>query len=661
MRWFLALLMAMLCSLCSAQTTTTSSFQPTWVDVPKPDPISMAYRMGGDASETGTYEYAMSWVDEAGRVSEKSDSVTLSPTLRNWGINARLPNYPVWTRAVGWVLWCRRTGGSSPAGPGGATEYDWRPAGAQGGAQNTLAVTRPILPMCGWESHLLRGHGVHRAVRWFANQLWPAYEDNQFWPKSTVLSKPALPPIVSLIGFPNRKHKVAISWACNQGESPLSDELVVEQFDISKWGHQEGAANSEFHCGDMIWRGDSRIPQGALGIYVYVQWDGETQWHRQKTPAGDGYLWPFINRLPLGTFTESGIGPASPPGRSLLSPLQVAIEAGSGNIIVDGNQTIYCPVINPLSNAYGTCVGRTITAPHGVRWKIGTSLPGGETDWPMWVECSQETRLVNCQMESASASVGIEFVCYTDSCGFSFNANGLKINLYRPGYNSCIRQLWEARSPNFHTESEPKFSSISLGGIHPVVCEGSQSANWLFKDAAVICTGGIESALITCGNNGTMQFTDRMVMTGSKELTYFKAQALIAGVPYNVWSDPDAFVGGRSMWASISTVQGEAERVFIDQGFPCWFTVSSLSTPTITVGFTKVNQWADWLHVAESSNGPVQGQTRLKINGEFSQHNNPVVSIHYAGKALGVEVMKSERMTLLQGLMNAQGWPVVLP
>lgn len=637
MRSIFALLFC--CGTLHAQALHTSAFTERLVTVPRPEPLALSYRIGADVAEPGVYEFAMSWIDKEGKTSPLSDPVTITATLRNWSIHARLGNYPVWTRAVGWVLWSRRVSAYTTTPPPGVSEYDWRPYGGQTHCNNSNTVTRPVLPICGWESHLIQAHPMHRSVLWWAGGCWPMFSDDAFWPKSATLGKPEIPPVVRIQEFPNKKHKVAISWACQYGETPLSDPLTIEQANIPLWHHQAGATNEQFACGDMIWRGESRPPQGALGIYVYVQWEGEKQWHRQQAPSGEGYLWGFLNYLPLANYSATNIPPSNTIGRSLISPLQAALEAGTGNVIVSSDQTIHCPIINPINNAHGTCIGRTITAPHGVAWKLKTA-PGAEA-WPMWVEGTIETKIINCHMESNTASVGVEFCGYTSSSCFYFSPKNLKINLYRPGYNAGIRQLAEAKSKTNHTCSEPYFDGLTIGAIHPIVCEGNQSANWLLKNVSITCNGGIESACISAHNQGTIQILERLVLAGSKE------------------SDADKFTGGRAIWANTSTLHAEIERVFVDQGFPAWFVVGGQYSPSIDMSLTQTNQWSSWIHVIESASGSKAGATRLRIKGEFSQHNNPMTSIAYSGKAGGIEIAKNDKLTLLQNLNIIV--PIVMP
>lgn len=604
----------------------TKNFAPKWVDLPAPGPITAAVHGGSNPNEPGIYEFAYSLIDVQGNTSPISDPIQLDCQLRNWDIMAKLPNaVPLWVDACGWVLWSRRVSPFGPQQPPAASlEFDWKPCGGQANC-GWPNVTRPIMPMAGVESHTLRGyHQIDRFVRWYPGGNWPSFEA---WGQSTLLGKPPGLPDVQLQEVPNRHCKVAIAFVGNEGESPLSQTGVIEPIN---YGGDNADCNSR-----LIFRYMGQRPQGALGFHVYVQYTdtpSRSPWIRQKAPHGDGYLWPItLTHFTVASFDNTGPKPVG-GGRSLLAPIQQALEATNGNVLVTEDQVVYSPVINDLYNGHGSVTYRDVQAPHGFRWNIRAEKLGSGS-WPVWVEAALGTRLNRLTIWSDHASAGIDFLGYSDSSVFSFAANGLNIYLGHHDYSTGIIQREDSRSNNNHTCSEPRFHETVIQARHPVVVEGNQSANWKFTGyLRLALTGEVNNnAALELNNWGSVKVLGEMTVAGSSE---------------------GQTVGGRALVAMITTINLTLENVFIDQGFPTWFAFSSLNAKRVDMSIEQTNQWASRLNFIEHPNGCKAHTARVTVTGTFSQHNNPIQARAIGGRVGQLEYSYSPELTVLGNMQD---------
>ncbi|MBL8824214.1 MAG: hypothetical protein JNJ77_16630 [Planctomycetia bacterium] len=583
------------CPLLQAQTVKTSDYRAGWVTLPKPPALVYHSHVGSNPQPPAVYEWAYSLVDDTGRISPMSPSVKINAP-RNYTISVKLQD-GMFTRACAYVLWSRRVGGSSPLGPAGNGELEWRSNGA-----NKAQQPRPFLALTGLPDHSLRARAIQPTIRWYAGNFSERFEDETFFPRSTVLAAPDHPPLITVYHIPNRAYEVCYTWVGNEGESPLSDVITVlpnsesEDFNNPFWLQRPGCP-----------------PQGALGFYLYLRVKGESNWHRQprrhvdKYSTRDDFLWGLTQiKVSVDRFVESKQSPATRQGRSWLTSLQQAIEQTNQSILVDSPQELRCPVIMPFRA--GQSMRRTISALNGASWDLttvkpspGTALPY-PTEWPMWVETSQYTRLVGCNMESSTAECGIDFLSYDGSTCFHFRAERCSIKLWRSligrKYSAAIRQL--AHFEGAHTCSEPIFIDCDVWARHGVVCEGGQSANWEVRSMNAVSAGGLESSILSINNSGSFLVSGRITTDGAR-----------------------AFI------AAVNIRQVTVENWYSDRGFPCWVCFSTPNTATtLNITVNQINHWPssdgaqgdwDWLHVAEMAQAG-EHIAKLRITGLAANH-----------------------------------------
>jgi hypothetical protein len=554
---------------------TTGEFAARWETIPAPwQPLSLTgpaphgHRYNGYASgqrPAGTFDIAYSLVDEAGNVTAPSPLIHLISTVRDWQVAVETPGLDPKTRAAGTMWWFR---------PMGTTA--WQPLGAQLNAQLPWQVHRPFVPLVGWARHSLQAHELFQCVG------FPGMSATGYWGKSK-LAAPTVPPAVRLLAIDNVGFDVCYSWCCNEGETGLSPLTVVEPFTHPFDTTYKGPG---FHAPFELAR-NIVPPQGALGMYVYLRPRGTRGWNRQPAPNGRGYLWPIdANRIEVQTFLHTGIPPGPSAGRSFLSPLHLALRDTTGDVIVGGDVTVCCPVISASEKPDGTqLANRTISKAGGGKWVLidtGTvqaePLVGGyPRDWPLWVENSYNTRLVGCHMVLDGSDCGIAFLDHHGGReAMHFRGTGISIqpnHNNRQPYTYGVRCLWHSRGwrASDHSASEPIFRDHHTAASFPVVVEGNQSANWVFDYATLTSTGAYNSAIITQGNAGTVMMAGRFTCDNA-----------------------------RCLLAATTPAKLEVERLWLDQGFPCWVCVGACNGARLEIRGTKVNQWGSWFHVAES-------------------------------------------------------------
>ena len=308
--------------------TSDPKFAPRWETIPAPTQAlgnagrSVGYNNG--ARPPGSYEIAYRLVDEQFKLSPVSSTVTINPTCHDWDCIGTTPNVPLWTRAAG-IYWVRRSTGQT----------DWQTFACDVNRQHQWLAQYPFKPICGWQ-HTFGGHWLYQAGNF--SSFVPA--------PSSVLTVSPPAPQVRLLEVPNRSYVVGYSWACNQNETPMSPTITIPAVSGNPADN-----HTPFTLVRNLPAGRQQPPQGALGMYVYIQDNG--QWHRQPSPDGHtGYLWPLdMVTLKVSQFVPSGIAPGNTNGRSYLSSLHLALRDWERDIIVDTDQTICCPLISEFSGA----------------------------------------------------------------------------------------------------------------------------------------------------------------------------------------------------------------------------------------------------------------------------------------------------------------------
>lgn len=547
----------------------TSDFKPHWEIVPAPTQApTVVSRQNGWANglrPAGTYEIAYSLVDEQNRLTPPSPAVRITATVRDWQIAVDTPGLDPQTRAYATCWWFR------PAGrqPASGAPPPWQPLGTLPGSQTPSQVTRPFVPIGAWQCHALQAHELYQAFG------WNSY-GHPLWGDPSPLAAPANAPSVRVLQVDNVDFQACYSWRCNDGETDLSPSVTIPAFVHPADPSYRGPS---FHAPCEL--GRSVIPpQGALGLYLYLRPAGTKVWHRQPAPHGKSDLWALdLNRLPIRTFVPTGISPGRPVGRSWLSELHLALRDGNGaDVIVDGDLSICCPVINAFSAVEGKTIGKI----NGGRWVLrdtgtvpdASAFSGYPRMWPLWIENAYNTRLNGCRMELIEAEGGIAFFDHVGgNAAGDFRASGVSIQLQGgdPHRNSYgVRCLWPSRGvANDHSASEAQFRDFHAAAKFPVVCEGNQSANWLFDVAVLTSNNDYDSAIITQGNQGSMTFANQTRADFS-----------------------------RCLLAATTTGRCSIQGLWIDQGMPVWLN-SSAGGMRLTISGTKVNQWTGWLHACE--------------------------------------------------------------
>jgi hypothetical protein len=275
---------------------------------------------------------------------------------------------------------------------------------------------------------------------------------------------------------------------------------------------------------------------------------------------------------------------------------------------------------------------RTITAASGGRWTLTdcpcpNGAPSGPTGWPLWVENSINTRLNGCNMTLNRSAVGLAFIDHFAGAAFHFRSQGLNINGggSQP-YTYGILCTGTSHGPtNDHVASEPVFKDSQINAYFPVVVEGQQAANWQFDVATLVGGGRADSAILTQTNAGNVTFRNR--------LTTDNARCLVAAV-----------------WASSVKI----DALWLDQGMPSLLVVGSNMCPRVTVNGTKINQWANWMHVAEEPAGHLAGgKIKLTFTELESQTNGPVDAMTFCPRAGAVQSTGHLDVFALMGLREA--------
>jgi len=750
MKTLLSLLLILFSSTVAAQSpialsTSDPKFAPHSEIIPKPiAALAFGTRGPGYANGSrpaGRFDVAYALVDEQSKLSPLSKPVTIASSSSDWDIVVSTPVLDLWTRAIG-TMWVYRATGTA----------EWKSLGCNRNCVVPWAATRPFMPLVGWD-HSLGGFQL------FSTQnFWPTFSD-VYWKQTSTLAQPP-PPSVRLLSCPNIALEAAYSWACNEGETPLSDVTSIAAVPGNP---------ATIHAPCQLYR-NIIPPQGALGSYVYLRVPGG-QWHRQKShQSADSYLWPIdSNQLPINEYVETGVKPSGIVGKSWLSSIHLAMRDWRRDVIIDTDQTICCPVISaydgpswvydprnqqiafgvnafaypnegwtlsidgvtsgylrptsgwqtwqqvadtafgpgnvelrygsgfggvvivftgkyaatdmtnriktdftklyqinnndaskplmdtsvppkpipfavPIVDSYtqsarswymsagGQKFNRTIATGNGGGWVLSdtATTPEGKSsypgDWPLWVENSQRTRLIGCKMTRNQSNCGIAFIDHSGGGAFSFTAKdcACSAGVGNNGNTYGVRCTWTSRGPawNNHSASEPYFENCSFQAKHCIVCEGGQSVNWLFNTTYGAGDGTIESSIVTQANSGAMSFKGRTNVDNSRTI-------------------------GAMTWAGKVDIEG----IWLDQGVPCWFTITGNTFPAMSINGTKINQWRDWLHVIEAPTGSIGYPVNLTLSNLDSQFNGQPVTMLASTRDM-LTVTQKDPVNLLANLVK---------
>lgn len=275
------------------------------------------------------------------------------------------------------------------------------------------------------------------------------------------------------------------------------------------------------------------------------------------------------------------------------------------------------------SNAGNWRVQDTATTPDGV-----TGYPMG---WPLWVECSQRTKLVGCDFLLAQSNCGIATV--DNSGGGCFHFNPVECSVAPVLGNSrdvtfglrCIDS--SSYGWNNHICSEMIVEKCHFQAKFPIVMEGVQAANWQVRDTTCFSNGTFDSAIITASNAGTLYLGGRF--------TCDNARTLIA-----------------SVWCKKVTI----ENIWIDGGMPSLLNCNANSFTTLILNGGKINQWSNWLHAIEAPAGSSDPYLMKLVTDNLDSQSNAAVQSKVCnprpGQALYAPRSIAEVPGILQSLMR---------
>lgn len=272
-----------------------------------------------------------------------------------------------------------------------------------------------------------------------------------------------------------------------------------------------------------------------------------------------------------------------------VDPGIVGGQAGQGWVMSEA-QTKFKRKIS-TSNAGNWKVTDTNVTPDGV-----TGYPMG---WPLWLECSQRTKLQGCDFLLSHSTCGIATCDNSGGGAFHFNVVECTVStkIGSPsvtyGFLCLDSSGW---GWNGHVCSELIMEKVHIQCKFPLVMEGVQAANWQLRDVSCHSDGSFDSAIVTAANGGTLYLGGRFTCDNA-----------------------------RTMVASVNCKKITVENLWIDGGMPSLMTCNANSFTTLILNGGKINQWTDWLHAIEAPAGPSDAyQMVLKTDNLDSQTNGPV-------------------------------------
>lgn len=277
----------------------------------------------------------------------------------------------------------------------------------------------------------------------------------------------------------------------------------------------------------------------------------------------------------------------------------------------------------------GQKFNRTIATSNGGKWNLSDKKGSGS--WPLWVENSQRTNLTGCNLIRNGASAGVAFLDHSGGGAFAFRMKDCSATFGATVATYGVRCAWTSRGPawNNHSASEPYFENCNFQGKFPVVVEGGQSVNWVFRDTYLIGDATVESALITQANSGALTFEGRTNVDNARTI-------------------------GAMTWASKLDIAG----IWLDQGVPCWFTITGNTFPSISINKNKINHWRDWLHVMESPAGSIGYPVTLTLSNLDSQFNGHPVAMLASARDM-LTITQKDPVALLTNIVKT-GMPDVV-
>lgn len=505
--------------------------QYTEVKIPPPQTKPVVLVPSVQASGTmygnplGSYEIAYTLVDAWGRHSEMSPAVA-KMFHQHWLAIVRVPTEQLrnlyWEPIAAFCVWWRKKG-----------ETRWYPMGGQQFATSPAEVIRPYLPITGWTQHRYRGH-----LLWLASG-WSDYNSHD-WQKGSKLPAPAIPLSIRIVSPPKQRLFARWRWVTDSGVTDPSPVVEIppagqgERYEIKIAGNE----NPRNGCHERF-------------LELTENPDGDW-WLQDRYPLNSNILTihdfkQFI-RINAGNYPSNSV--------SRLHPVQQAMETNE-NVSIDGSIELYSPLVNKYNQS---SFYRTISGVNGSQWQLVAKHYG-----PAFLECSQRTRLVGMTVKSSMATAGIDFCDPTGGGAFHFRAERCRIDLYDSGSGSyqdaygigCLEDSRDAIHGG-HSCSEPAFDDCEINARWPIVIEGQQSANWLFRCLNI--WGGYlgDNPAIMQNNANDVYVLDRFTVDGVRSLLSIN--------------------NGR---------KAKLENVFTDKGIPIWVSVSNRQSPAVSIEFNS--------------------------------------------------------------------------
>ena len=329
---------------------------------------------------------------------------------------------------------------------------------------------------------------------------------------------------------------------------------------------------------------------GAMGIRWYVRPAGGSRnaWQAVVSPDchkpvpdhanHNDWIFPISdNKHELWRVLENAwttFTPAIEP-KSWLSSLQVAMLDQAGNIEVDQDHEISCPIIHNFWTNGQQTTFRGIAANVGTFKITVRHSPDTPTYWPVWVNVSAYTTLKGLQLEAGNSycSAGLAFSGWGsgsfgnefENCRFNLrNAEGNGQPLERLRFGMKI--TWNCVGTGGHTASELKFRQCSFTGSNPIFIENPQSANIVFSSTHAI------SSYSVVDRRYCVVFAD----TASTQIEM--KDDLYADCPH----------GGAIFVTSGSNLLLTG-KIWIDAGFRCLWSVTQGNDAVLTINGGKLN------------------------------------------------------------------------
>lgn len=575
----------------------TSDFAPRWQTVAKPSrppangdwPSNYGQGAAGrwlypfNPNPRGTFEVRNAIVKDH-KVGAWSDPFRFT-ARSGWRIKASGHNQKPQYEEDG-IVWKITIIDSDPA----ETHPHWKPGFEQlltkRDQQSATAAWQwgPLVPPYQWAAVV-----PYDAVNPRLDELFPFTYDDAFLSLSKLTyggqyQDVAPPPIVVVSNIPTNVIHAAYCYVTETGLTALSTPLDIT---VPASPNMPISADT-FKLSLCV---QDEAPMGALGTRWYVRGaaEGRGSWQAVVSPdctkpvpdANDPNDWIFpldatyheIWRVVEGTRIVHT--PATNP-QSWLCSLQVAMLDQAGNIEVDEDYEISCPIVH---NFWANGMQTTF---RGIAAKVGTfkirarHSPGTPTYWPVWVNHSSYTQVDGMHIDAGnswcsaalafngwgSGSFGNEF----ENCRFYVrnSKDHLADPLGRLTYG--MRITYAGTGMGGHSASELKFRSCSFSGAVPVYIENPQSANNVFSSTHAISSYSVSD------RRYCVVFAD----TASTQIEFkddFYCDCTYGGAIF-ITSSSNLLVTGK---------------IWIDAGFRCLWSVTQGNDAVLTINGGKFN------------------------------------------------------------------------